>query len=96
MSIQRWRNWPSRNGMPYHRHLVERSTPNASVWVPIIPSAHAACEYSSIGPPSRPRGRPRVLRRIDIGHTGAESWTVLADLEGNEFCVVRQKETLIR
>jgi hypothetical protein len=25
----------------------------------------------------------------------AESWTVLADPEGNEFCVVRPKETLI-
>jgi len=35
-------------------------------------------------------------RRIDISQTGAESWTVLADPEGNEFCVVRPKETLIR
>jgi predicted enzyme related to lactoylglutathione lyase len=32
---------------------------------------------------------------VDIGQTGAESWTVLADPEGNEFCVVRPKETLI-
>src|SRR5712664_3661477 len=35
-------------------------------------------------------------RRIDIGQTGAESWTVLADPEGNEFCVVRPKESFIR
>ena len=35
-------------------------------------------------------------RRADIGQTGAESWTVLTDPEGNEFCVVRPKETLIR
>jgi predicted enzyme related to lactoylglutathione lyase len=35
-------------------------------------------------------------RRVDIGQTGAESWTVLADPEGNEFCVIRPKETLIR
>ena len=35
-------------------------------------------------------------RRVDIGQTGTESWTVLADPEGNEFCVVRPKETLIR
>jgi hypothetical protein len=35
-------------------------------------------------------------RQADIGQTGAESWTVLADPEGNEFCVVRPKETLIR
>src|ERR1700730_1884386 len=34
-------------------------------------------------------------RRVDIGQTGAESWTVLADPEVNEFCVVRPKETLI-
>ena len=35
------------------------------------------------------------VRRVDIGETGTESWTVLADPEGNEFCVVRPKETLI-
>jgi len=34
-------------------------------------------------------------RRAGIGQAGAESWTVLADPEGNEFCVVRPKETLI-
>ena len=28
-------------------------------------------------------------RRVDIGQTGRESWTVLADPEGNEFCVLR-------
>jgi len=35
-------------------------------------------------------------RRVDIGQTGAESWTVLADPEGNEFCVIRPKDTLTR
>lgn len=34
-------------------------------------------------------------RRVDVGQTGEESWTVLADPEGNEFCVVRPKSTLI-
>jgi hypothetical protein len=34
-------------------------------------------------------------RRVDIGQTGAESWDVLADPEGNEFCVVRPKATLV-
>jgi predicted enzyme related to lactoylglutathione lyase len=34
--------------------------------------------------------------RVDIGQTGEESWTVLADPEGNEFCVIRPKATLIR
>ncbi|HZY29176.1 MAG TPA: VOC family protein [Jiangellaceae bacterium] len=34
-------------------------------------------------------------RRVNIGQTGAESWTVLADPEGNEFCVLRPKKSLI-
>jgi hypothetical protein len=34
-------------------------------------------------------------RRVDIGQTGQESWDVLADPEGNEFCVVRPKTSLI-
>ena len=42
----------------------------------------------------------RLLRSGRAGPTsaqaGVESWTVLADPEGNEFCVVRPKETLIR
>ncbi|MPZ63143.1 MAG: VOC family protein [Propionibacteriales bacterium] len=53
---------------------------------------------------SRPEERDaeieRILalgaHRVDVGQTGAESWTVLADPEGNEFCVVRPKKTLIR
>ncbi|MBB5933725.1 VOC family protein [Streptomyces zagrosensis] len=34
-------------------------------------------------------------RMADVGQSGNESWTVLVDPEGNEFCVVRPKETLI-
>ncbi|MFZ3555233.1 VOC family protein [Streptomyces sp. BH055] len=34
-------------------------------------------------------------RRAEVGQSGDESWTVLADPEGNEFCVVRPKRTLI-
>lgn len=30
--------------------------------------------------------------RADIGQTGEESWVVMADPEGNEFCVLRQLE----
>ena len=30
----------------------------------------------------------RGATRVDVGQTGAESWTVLADPEGNEFCVL--------
>ena len=28
-------------------------------------------------------------RRVDIGQNGSETWTVLADPEGNEFCILR-------
>ena len=35
-------------------------------------------------------------RRVEIGQTGAESRTVLADPEGNEFCLIRPRETLTR
>jgi predicted enzyme related to lactoylglutathione lyase len=34
-------------------------------------------------------------RQVDIGQTGRESWDVLADPEGNEFCVVRPKVSLV-
>ncbi|SRR6476469_8242094 len=34
-------------------------------------------------------------RPVDVGQTGLESWDVLADPEGNEFCVVRPKTTLV-
>jgi len=51
------------------------------------------------GPDGRDADIERILalgaRRVDIGQTGAESWTVLADPEGNEFCVIRAKRTLI-
>ncbi|MEV5901052.1 VOC family protein [Streptomyces sp. NBC_00015] len=35
-------------------------------------------------------------RRADVGQSGEESWTVLADPEGNEFCVVRPKTDLVQ
>jgi predicted enzyme related to lactoylglutathione lyase len=34
-------------------------------------------------------------RRVDVGQTDQDSWDVLADPEGNEFCVVRPKTTLV-
>ena len=30
-------------------------------------------------------------RPVDIGQTGTESWHVLADPEGNEFCLLRRR-----
>ena len=34
-------------------------------------------------------------RRVDVGQTDQDSWDVLADPEGNEFCVVRAKTSLV-
>jgi predicted enzyme related to lactoylglutathione lyase len=51
------------------------------------------------GPDGREAEVERIValgaRQVDIGQTGTESWTVLADPEGNEFCVLRPKKTLI-
>jgi len=30
--------------------------------------------------------------RVDIGQTGEESWVVMADPEGNEFCILTPRE----
>jgi catechol 2,3-dioxygenase-like lactoylglutathione lyase family enzyme len=37
--------------------------------------------------------RPLALgaRRADVGQTGDDSWHVLADPEGNEFCLLRRR-----
>ncbi|MFF3455970.1 VOC family protein [Streptomyces sp. NPDC002730] len=34
-------------------------------------------------------------RRADVGQRPKDTWVVLADPEGNEFCVLRPKRTLI-
>jgi hypothetical protein len=31
-------------------------------------------------------------RRVDVGQTGDETWVVLADPEGNEFCILSARE----
>jgi Glyoxalase-like domain len=52
-----------------------------------------------VGPEEREAEIERILalgaRRVDVGQTGDASWSVLADPEGNEFCVLRPKRTLI-
>lgn len=32
-------------------------------------------------------------QRVDVGQTGQESWVVLADPEGNEFCVLGSRHS---
>lgn len=35
-------------------------------------------------------------RRVDVGQTGEESWVVLQDPEGNEFCILQSPDDLSR
>ncbi|MFE7717730.1 VOC family protein [Nocardia rhizosphaerihabitans] len=35
-------------------------------------------------------------RKVDIGQTGAETWHVLADPEGNEFCLLRRRVEAVK
>ncbi|MEJ7721835.1 MAG: VOC family protein [Ilumatobacteraceae bacterium] len=54
------------------------------------------------GPDTGPSERQAEIERlvalgarpVDVGQRGDETWTVLADPEGNEFRVVRPKKTL--
>ena len=43
-------------------------------------------------PDDQDAGVARLLalgaRRVDVGQTGDEPWVVLADPEGNEFCIL--------
>jgi predicted enzyme related to lactoylglutathione lyase len=34
-------------------------------------------------------------RRVDVGQGAEDRWVVLADPEGNEFCVLRPKKSLV-
>jgi predicted enzyme related to lactoylglutathione lyase len=72
--------------------VTDDKTVKNRVHLDLNPGADAA-------PADRAREIERILglgaRRVDIGQRGDESWTVLADPEGNEFCVLRPKRTLI-
>ncbi len=81
---------------------TDKNAPVGMCYMPVTdPKTVTACILTS---PAAPRTAIRKSTAFvrsgragaDIGQTCAESWTVLADPEGNEFCVVRPKETLIR
>lgn len=48
--------------------------------------------HIDLAPDDRDAEVERILglgaRRVDVGQTGDETWVVLADPEGNEFCVL--------
>jgi predicted enzyme related to lactoylglutathione lyase len=87
------------------REIVIGSDENAPVGICLMPVSDPKTVKNRVhidltsGAEDREREIERLIslgaRRVDIGQTGQESWTVLADPEGNEFCVVRPKRTLI-
>jgi predicted enzyme related to lactoylglutathione lyase len=52
--------------------------------------------HIDLAPDDRDAEVERILAlgatRADVGQTGAETWVVLADPEGNEFCVLSTRE----
>ena len=86
------------------REIVIGPDENATVGMCFMPVAGAKTVKNRVhidltsGTEDRDDEIKRLLalgaRPVDIGQTGAESWTVLADPEGNEFCIVRPKATL--
>ena len=87
------------------REIVIGSSVNAPVGICFMPVTDAKTVKNRVhvdlttGAADRDQEIERLIalgaRRVDVGQTGEESWTVLADPEGNEFCVVRPKDTLI-
>jgi predicted enzyme related to lactoylglutathione lyase len=91
------------------REIVIGTGVEATVGICLMPAGDAKTVKNRVhldlnpggdaGPEDREAEIERILalgaRRVDIGQTGDESWTVLADPEGNEFCILRPKRTLI-
>ena len=87
------------------REVVIGPDPAAPVGICFMPSDDVKRTKNRLhldltpGPSEQEAEIERILalgaRRVDVGQSGAESWTVLADPEGNEFCVIRTKTSLI-
>lgn len=96
----RWRVLSERE-----REVVVGPDESAPVGICLMPAAETKTVKNRVhldltsAPEDRDAEIDRLLalgaRRVDVGQTGEESWTVLADPEGNEFCVVRPKRTLV-
>ncbi|MDQ0944342.1 CO dehydrogenase/acetyl-CoA synthase delta subunit [Streptomyces sp. V1I1] len=78
--------------------VAERKTVKNRLQIDLTPDAQAA-EVSEArwGPPAEGWGRIIGLGavRADVGQRPQATWVVLADPEGNEFCVLRPKKTLL-
>jgi len=87
------------------REVVIGPAVDAPVGICFMPTAQGKAVKNRLhldlnpGPGEREAEIARILAlgasRVEIGQLGTESWTVLADPEGNEFCVLREKRTLI-
>jgi predicted enzyme related to lactoylglutathione lyase len=87
------------------REIVIGTDENAPVGICFMPVSNSKTVKNRLhldltpGPDGRDAEVERILAlgatRVDIGQSGTESWTVLADPEGNEFCILRPKRTLI-
>ncbi|GIM88704.1 VOC family protein [Paractinoplanes toevensis] len=87
------------------REVVIGPSENAPVGICFMPVTDSKANKNRLhldlapGPDGRDAEVDRIValgaRRVEIGQTGEESWTVLADPEGNEFCILRPKTTLI-
>jgi hypothetical protein len=68
-----------------------RPTPLLFLWVP-EPKTVKNRLHLDLRPDDQAEEVERLLetgaRRAEVGQTGAEDWLVLADPEGNEFCVL--------
>jgi len=103
------RFWSSALGWPVlsarEREIVIGPSENAPTGICFMPTGDAKVSKNRLhldlttGADDRDAEIERLIglgaRRVDIGQTGQESWTVLADPEDNEFCVIRPKQTLI-
>lgn len=77
------------------REVVIGADTDAPVGICLMPVAESKTVKNRVhldltsSPEDRDREIDRLLalgaRRVDIGQTGTETWTVLADPEGNEF-----------
>ena len=89
----------------HEREAVIGTDATAPVGICFMPVTHKKAVKNRVhldlapGPDDRDAEIERVValgaRPVDIGQTGTEWWTVLADPEGTEFCVLRPKQTLI-
>ena len=61
------------------------------------PEAHQAALHIDVNPTDRDQEEELEAccslgaRKVDVGQTGEESWHVLADPEGDEFCLLRRR-----